>query len=310
MTTQAPPAEIQDILKQGLRRNEVFDVIPEKSSRILDVGYGDGCLLMRLIFEKQCSECYGIEIKPSKKIEPYLEKTWNLNLFKEDLPEKYVGYFDWIILHDVLEHTYNPWKFLGVINKYLSDKGRVVIVCPNAQYWEVPYALLNGNWPLGSHGFWNEDHVRWFTFKTLSEVAIMAGFGIENAYLQYPQLVGTHAKQYEQVMKTQDKSIIELPLLDFPAGHMEDGLPFVSPTWSDQQEGTLKLMLPHPASTMFPYLMAIKIMLICEKRGKPNFFEVRPETMKTIRQRFYKELGETELKKRYPKDVQIQVIQK
>lgn len=311
MDKQTPPIEVQNILKRGLQRNEVFDVIPEGASRILDIGYGDGCLLMRLIFEKQCTECCGVEIREvTEALKPHLKDVWSMDLMEEDLPDEYLGYFDWIILHDVLEHVYDPWNFLGTVNKYLSDKGRAIIVCPNAQYWEVPYALLNGNWPLSSHGFWNEDHVRWFTFKTLSEVAIMAGFGVENAYLQYPQLVNSHAKQYEKIMATQDQSLIEMPLLDFPAGHMEDGLPFVSPTWSPDQENSLKLMMPKPNSEIFPYLMAIKIMLVCQKRSDPTLFRLHPTLLRGIRQRFYEELGDEELKKRYPKNVQVQVIRK
>lgn len=295
----------EKILNTGLQRHEVFDVIPEGATRIFDIGYGDGCLLLRLMQQKQCSECYGIEIKPSKVLEPYLEASWNQDLVKEELPDRYKEYFNWIILHDVLEHIYDPWEFLGVVNKYLAPGGKVVIVSPNAQYWEVAYSLLTGNWPLGVNGFWNEDHIRWFSFKTLCEVAIMSGFSVEEGYLQYPKRTGEHIEQYQDFMAQQQSQVMELPPVGFPAGHIEDGLPFVSPTASPTQ--TLKVMLDQPAHQALPYILAIKSMLICTKRGEPETMDLRPMCFKESRKTFYKKLGTEELQKRLPKEVKIQI---
>jgi SAM-dependent methyltransferase len=302
----SPPKALVSLLSKGKQRNEVFDAIPEGAERVLEIGYGDGCLLMRLMHQKNCSECYGMEINPSEVIGPYLEENWQIDLTKEELPEKYKGFFNWVILHDVLEHIYNPWKFLGIINQYVAKGGRVVIVCPNAQYWEVPYALLTGNWPLGKHGFWNEDHVRWFTFKTLNELAIMAGFGVETAFLQYPERVHEHKNEFEKVQKALGSSMLELPLLGFPAGHMEDGLPFVSPTAAGAE--SLKLVLPKSAGETFPYIMAIKIMLVCEKRGEPELFDLKTGQMTKQRHAFYERIGVDELKKRHPGNIQVQII--
>lgn len=219
----------ETILNAGLQRHEVFDVIPEGATRIFDIGYGDGCLLLRLMHQKQCSECYGIEIKPSKVLEPYLEASWNQDLVKEELPEQYTGYFNWIILHDVLEHIYDPWEFLGAVNKYLAPEGRIVIVSPNAQYWEVAYSLLTGNWPLGVNGFWNEDHIRWFSFKTLCEVAIMAGLSVDEGYLQYPKRTREHIQQYQDFMTRQESQVVELPLSVSRPDTLKMGFPLSPP---------------------------------------------------------------------------------
>lgn len=298
------PHSIKDILANGLPRNEVFDVIPEASSRILDIGYGDGRLLLRLIYEKSCTQCYGIELRPQKRVEEHLAGAWNTNLMEEDLPDEFHGFFSWIILHDVLEHVYNPWKFLSKINKYLADDGKLIMVSPNAQYWEVSYALLNGNWPLGVHGYWNEDHIRWFTFKTFSELAIMAGLSINKAYLQYPERIHAHFQEYERFSALQGKPLLEFPPLNFPDGHMEDGLPFVSPTW--RREG-IKILFDTGSDTVFPYIMAIKIMLVCSKRGEPFFFDIAPGTMPKVRKQFYAALGKDALKVALPAEVKIQI---
>ena len=292
-------------MEGGLQRNEVFDIIPEGSTRILDIGYGSGCLLLRLMKQKGCSECYGMELSPSENISPYLEENWNIDLMEEELPEKYEGFFNWVVLHDVLEHVYNPWKFLGIVNKYVAQGGRVAIVCPNAQDWEGPYSLLTGNWPLGKHGFWNESHIRWFTFKTLSEVAIMAGLGIESAFLQYPERIHAHMNEFNEFQKKQHEPHLDLPPVGFPAGHIEDGLPFVSPTDANEP---LKILLSRPSSEVFPYIMAIKIMLICEKRGEPEVFDLKYNHMPQTRQEFYQKLGKKELEARTPNNIQVQAI--
>jgi len=292
-------------LKEGLPRHEAFDAIPQESSRILDIGYGDGRLLLRLMHEKDCTDCYGLEIKKREYLTEYLEENWSMDLFKEDLPDKYLGYFNYIILHDVLEHIYNPWKFLGIVNKYVAQGGKVIIICPNAQYWEVPYALLTGNWPLGKHGFWNEDHIRWFTFKSLCEVAIMAGFSVNEAFLQYPKRTTEHMEQLQAAMAMQESTVNELPPIGFPAGHMDDGFPFISPTVNGAD--SLKLMTQHAAPQMLPYLLAIKNMLICEKRGEPELFELTPTVFEGIRKDFYAKLGTEELQARIPKSIQVQV---
>lgn len=297
--------EATRILNEGLPRHEAFDAIPHGSSRILDIGYGDGRLLLRLMHEKDCTDCYGLEILKREALTEYLEENWNVDLFEEDLPEKYFGYFNYIILHDVLEHIYNPWKFLGIVNKYLAQGGKAIIICPNAQYWEVPYALLTGNWPLGKHGFWNEDHIRWFTFKSLCEVAIMAGFSVNEAYLQYPQRTNQHMEQLQAAMGLHDNRVTEFPLLDFPAGHVDDGFPFRSPTINGAD--TMKIMGQHTTPQMLPYLLAIKNMLVCEKRAEPYMFDIKPMMFDGIRKAFYDSLDPVELQARIPQSIEVQV---
>lgn len=297
----------QAVLDTGMLRQEVFDVIPEGASRILDIGYGDGRLLLRLMTEKNCTECCGIEINPSEVLTPYLDQNWSLDLTSEDLPDKYHGYFKWIILHDVLEHIYNPWEFLGIVNKYLAPDGHVVIVCPNAQYWELSYSLLTGNWPLGVNGYWNEDHIRWFTFKTLCETAIIAGLSVEQGFLQYPSRTKQHIQQYQEFMAQTKSHVLEMPPIDFPAGHIDDGLPFTSP--SNNASQTLKVMLDKPATEILPYILAIKTMLVCSKRSEPGSVDIHPGGFKPSRKALYEQLGVEEIQKRSPKDIQIQIIQ-
>ncbi|MBI9081210.1 MAG: hypothetical protein JEY79_15900 [Pseudodesulfovibrio sp.] len=51
----SPSKALVTLLSKGKQRNEVFDAIPG-AERILEIGYGDGCLLMRLMHQKNCSE--------------------------------------------------------------------------------------------------------------------------------------------------------------------------------------------------------------------------------------------------------------
>ena len=198
--------DIDHLLRTGVQRNEVFDMVPEASSKILDIGYGDGALLMRLKYQKRCTELYGIEYNLRDELSDHLEGNWKLDVTSEKhgLDKKYTNYFNYIILHDVLEHVYNPWELLQAIHKFLSDEGSCIIVTPNAQYWEFPYALLSGVFPYDAHGIWNVDHVRWFTLRSLVETAILSGYGVKEAFLLYPELLGQFLDAFQKIMNKED----------------------------------------------------------------------------------------------------------
>ncbi|WP_196772795.1 class I SAM-dependent methyltransferase [Pseudodesulfovibrio alkaliphilus] len=180
-------AAILERIRKGMQRSDVFNLIPASSSRILDIGYGDGNLLLRLKHQKNCTELYGIETHKSRfnSMEGMLDGNWNMCLGPEDnhLDDKFIGYFNYIIMHDVLEHIYDPWMFLSYIRRYASPECRLLLVCPNAQYWQTIFSLLQGDFPYGLDGHYNEDHIRWFTPKSMIEMALLAGLKIEECHL-------------------------------------------------------------------------------------------------------------------------------
>lgn len=179
---------IDQIIENNVFRECVFDSIPEGSSRILDFGCNHGELLHRLRRDKGCSELYGVEIKPFDGLQ-YLDEAWIIDLQEEDaeLDEEFLSYFNYMILHDVIEHLYDPWYVLAKLHKYVHNSTQVLVAFPNAQYCYLLYAMTLGYFPYGQPGgYFNEEHIRWFTLRSAIELLMLAGYDVikgRGAYL-------------------------------------------------------------------------------------------------------------------------------
>ncbi len=75
---------------------------------------------------------YGIDVQNIKKPKGYIE-TKVVNLNKESIP--YIdGYFDSVILGDVIEHVENPSFLLRESNRVLKKNGCLIVSTPHANY--------------------------------------------------------------------------------------------------------------------------------------------------------------------------------
>ncbi len=169
-----PSADPVDaIIDRNLFREEIFDMIEPGTRRILDFGCNEGELLLRLRRDKGCSELYGVDVmervRPS--LEAHLDGGFITDLHHHDLPEELVGFFDVIVMHDVLEHLYDPWFVLEKLRNHLAVGGRLVAVVPNFQFWGLWGQVFNGEFTYGRPGgLMNEEHVRWFTPDSILEL--------------------------------------------------------------------------------------------------------------------------------------------
>lgn len=278
--------DINKLLSQGLQRNEIFDMIPGASSKILDIGYGDGTLLMRLKHQKICTELYGIEKTIVEGLTEHLDGNWDIDITSpgKEFDTKYANYFNYVILHDVLEHIYNPWAFLQAIHKFLATEGKCFIVTPNAQFWELPYALLSGVFPYGAHGYWNEDHIRWFTLKSLIETSVLSGYTVKNTYLMYPESLKPFLNVFKKIMSCDDLDGFDLPPMGWRATHLETGFPVASPTFLSND--SLKVLFPGDVKAVYPYLLAVKLIIVCTKAEPTEPVVIYPGSLKKYRELF------------------------
>lgn len=297
--------DIRKLLKEGLQRNEIFDMIPSGSSRILDIGYGDGALLMRLKYQKNCTELYGLEKNLVPGLTEHLDGNWDIDLTdpRQDFFTTYAEHFNYIILHDVIEHIYNPWAFLQAVHRVLAPLGKCLVVTPNAQFWELPYALLSGVFPYGAHGYWNEDHVRWFTLKSLMETAVLAGYAVNKAFLMYPESINPFLKAVNAIMKGENTDGYELPPLGFRGDHLESGFPLTSPTFLPDRP--MKVLYPGDVKSAYPYLLAIKLIIVCGKADPTEPVDIRPGALKVHRELFKKSHTPKDMAKLLPPSVEV-----
>lgn len=158
-------------------RTDIFKLVPKDIKTVLDVGCGEGILGKR--FKDLGITVTGIEKdqRSSKEAEKYLDRVICCDIERNEpgLEEKS---FDCMIFGDILEHVYDPQKFLREYKRYLKDNGIVIASIPNIRYYKVIIRLLFGSWDYVDSGILDASHVRFFTLINIKEMFSEAGFKI------------------------------------------------------------------------------------------------------------------------------------
>jgi len=160
-------------------RRDVEAMIPAGVSRILDIGCGEGAL-GRVLLEKGAAEVVGIEADPasSEAARKNLTRVFRGDVETIDFP--FVdGYFDCVVLADVLEHMRDPLSILKKVKRCLSDSGVVVVSIPNVRFMGVIGQLADGRWEYKDAGILDRTHLRFFTRKEMEVLFRDAGFELE-----------------------------------------------------------------------------------------------------------------------------------
>lgn len=171
------------VASKGLHLNySIITELVEDGARVLDLGCGDGELLRRLIAEKNVKGS-GIEINQESVINA-LEK--GLSIIQGDIDEGLRQFpdrsYDYVILNQTLQSTYNP---VFVLEEMLRVGKKCVVSFPNFAYWKVRFDLLfNGRMPKSSilpFEWYNTPNIHLLTIKDFYALADEMSIKIENA---------------------------------------------------------------------------------------------------------------------------------
>lgn len=161
-------------------RPELVALVPEEAKRVLDVGCAAG-MMGAALKERGAVEVIGVEINPAvaREAANRLDRVIVGDVEAVTLPYP-EGYFDAIVLGDVLEHLRDPWALLKRLRPYLTENGRLIASIPNIAHISVLRDLIRGRWRYKDAGILDRTHLRFFTLESIQEMFTGAGYRISS----------------------------------------------------------------------------------------------------------------------------------
>ena len=168
-------------------RSDIVDCIDapaDRPIRVLEMGCGCGATLLSIKNRYQNAQLYGIELNSNAATDANLVANVSPTNIEQSPLDYPPGFFDYIILTDVLEHLANPWKGLADIKTCLSPSGQVLTIIPNVMHYTVIRDLINGFWTYSDSGIMDRTHLRFFTAHEITRLFTNAGL----PYVAYKEL--------------------------------------------------------------------------------------------------------------------------
>jgi 2-polyprenyl-3-methyl-5-hydroxy-6-metoxy-1,4-benzoquinol methylase len=157
-------------------RREIKPLLPEHTSRVLEVGAGAGGTLKWLKTLYPHVETTAVEINPELLDE--LGRNVDVPVIGSiDTAISQLKTYDLILLLDVLEHLTDPSTTLQRLSKVLTPNGQIIVSLPNISHLSVSIPLLlKRRFEYEDAGILDRTHMRFFVEETAIKLLNDAGF--------------------------------------------------------------------------------------------------------------------------------------
>lgn len=157
----------------NIRKDLISMIEDKKDLKVLEVGAGFGETLFYLKQKGIATEAIGLDIFEDVEKRNQYKKIDNFifgNIEELDLPQ-YNGYFDVILLADVLEHLIEPAVVLEKLKNYLKPDGEILVSMPNIRHYTAFVKIfIKGNFDYDESGLFDYTHRRFFCKKNIREL--------------------------------------------------------------------------------------------------------------------------------------------
>jgi len=163
----------------------IGEIVPRmvaEGARVLELGTGPGAITKQL-HAKGC-KVVGLEIDATAipLVAPYCERVIQADLNAPDWAAAFGNErFDAIVMTDVLEHLYDPWKTLADATSLLMPEGAVIVSLPHIGHSAVLAGLLDERFDYQQWGLLDKTHLRFFGLRNVRELVDGAGLKIVDA---------------------------------------------------------------------------------------------------------------------------------
>ena len=162
--------------------SKIFNSKENKELVHADVGCGNGYLTSKI--SQFFKITYGFDtsklgIEIAKK--SFGDKV-KFEIIEEDLKKIESDYYDIITAIEVIEHVYDPRKFLQKLKVKLKKNGKLVISTPYHGFFKNLAIILSNNFDHHFNPLWLHGHIKFFSKKTLETVLKENKFKIDQIH--------------------------------------------------------------------------------------------------------------------------------
>jgi 2-polyprenyl-3-methyl-5-hydroxy-6-metoxy-1,4-benzoquinol methylase len=163
-------------------RKEIASFFNDPPGVVLDIGCGGGGAGKQIKEKFPGTKVIGIELNKhaAEQARQHLDLVICESIDTLELTE-HIGSqrIDTVLLLDVLEHLYDPWRALVRIRNWLEQGTRVLASLPNIRNLANLDELAGGNWTYGANGVLDITHVRFFTRSSLRKLFEETGYVVQ-----------------------------------------------------------------------------------------------------------------------------------
>ena len=156
-----------------------LELIPP-GAKVLEIGPGPGHMTQAM--QNKGCEVTAIEMDEelARCAEPFCKKIIIGDIERLDFDCEFgADQFDIVLLGDVLEHLKSPEGLIVKLQKYLDQRGSLVVSIPNIAHGSVRLALLQGHFKYQIQGLLDQTHLRFFTWETICSLFQNSGYEIQ-----------------------------------------------------------------------------------------------------------------------------------